>query len=453
MIRYVQIPSAQERFDGSMAINVIGAGLAGCEAAWQIAKRGLEVVLWEMRPFQQTPAHSSGDFAELVCSNSLGSTSETTAAGLLKLELERLGSLILDTAKQAQVPAGSALAVDRHRFAQLVTERIQSCPQIRVVREECTDIPQGITVVATGPLTSDAMTEALKRLTKSEYLHFYDAAAPIVDGTTIDYTAGFWGARYGRGEPDYFNCPLTRDEYEAFWKALANADLAPVHLEEETELTVFEGCMPIEVLAARGKDALRYGPLRPVGLVGPSGRRPYAVLQLRKENTQGTLFNLVGCQTRLKWGEQKRVFRMIPALRQAEFVRYGVMHRNTFVKAPEVLLPSFQMRRYANILLAGQLTGVEGYVESTASGLTAGINAARLAMGRKPLVFPEDTMIGALAAYIAKAAPEHFQPMNANFGILPPLSERIRDKQARKLSYTKRALQSLEAYLSAVEES
>lgn len=433
-------------------VNVIGAGLAGSEAAWQIARRGHSVRLWEMRPAKQTPAHSTGDFAELVCSNSFGSMIETTAPGLLKLELERMGSVILATARQAQVPAGGALAVDRHQFARLVTEKVAHHPLITVMREECTSIPAGITVIATGPLTSESLTEVLQTMTNSENLHFYDAAAPIVDGATIDYEAGFWGARYGKGEPDYFNCPLTKAEYEEFWEALISAEVAPVHGDLEEDLTVFEGCMPIEVLAKRGKDAIRFGPFKPVGLEDPSGRRPYAVLQLRKENTKATLFNLVGCQTRLKWGEQRRVFRMIPALRQAEFLRYGVMHRNTFVNSPQVLLPTFQMRGFPNIFLAGQLTGVEGYMESTVSGLVAGVNAARLADGRSPLVFPEDTVVGAMAHYISSADPKHFQPMNANFGILPPLPTRVRDKHARKQAYVKRAQASLEAYLSTVGE-
>lgn len=434
-----------------MTINVIGAGLAGCEAAWQIAQRGYKVHLWEMRPAKQTPAHTTGNFAELVCSNSLGSEVKTTAPGLLKQELERLGSLILEAAKQVKVPAGGALAVDRNLFSELITEKVMNHPNITVIREECTDIPEGITVIATGPLTSDALAQVLQQMTDSENLHFYDAAAPIVDGATIDYEAGFWGARYGRGEADYFNCPLTKEEYEAFWEALVSAEVAPLNDEVEGDLTVFEGCMPIEVLAKRGKDAIRFGPFRPVGLTDPTGMRPYAVLQLRKENTKATLFNLVGCQTRLKWGEQRRVFRMIPALREAEFVRYGVMHRNTFVNSPDVLLSTFQMRRFPRILLAGQLTGVEGYMESTASGLVAGLNAVRLADGRKPLVFPEDTMVGALARYISSADPKHFQPMNANFGLLPPFSERIRDKQARKAAYVERALQSLAAYLNVLE--
>lgn len=435
-----------------MAINVIGAGLAGCEAAWQIARRGHPVKLWEMRPAKQTPAHTTDKFAELVCSNSFGSAADTTAPGLLKKEIARLDSLILETAYEARVPAGSALAVDRHIFAQRMTEKISQHPLITIVREECTSIPDGITIVATGPLTSDSLTDALQRMTQSENLHFYDAAAPIVDGSTVDESAGFWGARYDKGDPDYFNCPLNKEEYEAFWEALVNAELAPINEELEGDLSVFEGCMPIEVLAKRGKDALRYGPFRPVGLKDQEGRRPYAVLQLRKENTEATLFNLVGCQTRLKWGEQKRVFRMIPALRNAEFVRYGVMHRNTFVNSPKVLMPTFQMRDYNHVFLAGQITGVEGYMESTASGLLAGINAWRLANGLKPLTLPEDTVLGALAKYICTADPKHFQPMNANFGVLPPLEQRIRDKQARKEAYVERALQSLEEFLSQVGE-
>lgn len=433
-----------------MTINVIGAGLAGCEAAWQIASRGHKVKLWEMRPTVQTPAHNTGDFAELVCSNSFGSAVETTAPGLLKQEIARLNSVILATAEKARVPAGGALAVDRHVFAQLVTEQIKNHPLITVVEEECRAIPEGITVIATGPLTSEGLTTVLQSMTESENLHFYDAAAPIVEGSSIDESAGFWAARYDKGDPDYFNCPMNKDEYEAFWEALVSAELAPINDELEGDITVFEGCMPIEVLAKRGKDALRYGPFKPVGLKDASGNRPYAVLQLRKENTEATLFNLVGCQTRLKWGEQRRVFRMIPALEEAEFVRYGVMHRNTFVNSPDVLCATFQMRNHSHIFLAGQLTGVEGYMESTASGLLAGINAVRLANGRKLLTLPEDTILGALARYISTADPKHFQPMNANFGLLPPLEERIRDKQARKGAYVERALKSLEEYLATV---
>lgn len=430
------------------SVTVVGAGLAGSEAAWQLAQRGIQVRLYEMRPQVTTPAHETGHFAELVCSNSLGSVLETSAGGVLKMELERLDSLIIRTAKEHLVPAGGALAVDRELFAQAVTERLQNHPKIEIINEECTAIPEGVAVIATGPLTSPRLTEALKEITRSENLYFYDAAAPIVLGESVDYDKGFWGARYGKGTADYFNCPLTKEEYEEFVEALVTAEEAPLHEGDlgEEDLTVFEGCMPIEVMARRGKDALRYGPFKPVGLTDPEGKRPYAVLQLRLENTEATLFNLVGCQTRLKWGEQNRVFQLIPALRSAEFVRYGVMHRNTFINSPKVLNASFQCKDEQRIFLAGQLTGVEGYVESTASGLLAGINAARFALGQEVLAMPRETMLGSLAHYIAAADPGHFQPMNANFGILPVLDPPVRGKKDRKLAYAKRALDTLESF-------
>lgn len=430
------------------SVTVVGAGLAGSEAAWQLAQRGIQVRLYEMRPQVTTPAHETGHFAELVCSNSLGSVLETSAGGVLKMELERLDSLVIRTAKEHRVPAGGALAVDRELFAQAVTERLQNHPKIEIINEECTAIPEGVAVIATGPLTSPRLTEALKEITRSENLYFYDAAAPIVLGDSVDYDKGFWGARYGKGTADYFNCPLTKEEYEEFVEALVTAEEAPLHEGDlgEEDLTVFEGCMPIEVMARRGKDALRYGPFKPVGLTDPEGKRPYAVLQLRLENTEATLFNLVGCQTRLKWGEQNRVFQLIPALRSAEFVRYGVMHRNTFINSPKVLNASFQCKDEQRIFLAGQLTGVEGYVESTASGLLAGINAARFALGQEVLAMPRETMLGSLAHYIAAADPGHFQPMNANFGILPVLDPPVRGKKDRKLAYAKRALDTLESF-------
>jgi methylenetetrahydrofolate--tRNA-(uracil-5-)-methyltransferase len=430
------------------SVTVVGAGLAGSEAAWQLAQRGIQVRLYEMRPQVTTPAHETGHFAELVCSNSLGSVLETSAGGVLKMELERLDSLVIRTAKEHRVPAGGALAVDRELFAQAVTERLQNHPKIEIINEECTAIPEGVAVIATGPLTSPRLTEALKEITRSENLYFYDAAAPIVLGESVDYDKGFWGARYGKGTADYFNCPLTKEEYEEFVEALVTAEEAPLHEGDlgEEDLTVFEGCMPIEVMARRGKDALRYGPFKPVGLTDPEGKRPYAVLQLRLENTEATLFNLVGCQTRLKWGEQNRVFQLIPALRSAEFVRYGVMHRNTFINSPKVLNASFQCKDEQRIFLAGQLTGVEGYVESTASGLLAGINAARFALGQEVLAMPRETMLGSLAHYIAAADPGHFQPMNANFGILPVLDPPVRGKKDRKLAYAKRALDTLESF-------
>ncbi len=429
-------------------VTVVGAGLAGSEAAWQLAQRGISVRLIEMRPQVTTPAHETGYFAELVCSNSLGSSLESSAGGVLKKELERMGSLIISVAQEHRVPAGGALAVNREHFAQAVTERLLQHPQIEIVHEECTEIPEGVAVIATGPLTSPALTDALKKVTRSDNLHFYDAAAPIVLGESIDYDRGFWAARYGKGTADYFNCPLTRAEYEEFIEALVTAEEAPLHEGDlgEADLTVFEGCMPLEVMARRGKDALRYGPFRPVGLLDPEGNRPYAVLQLRLENTEASLFNLVGCQTRLKWGEQKRVFGLIPALRNAEYVRYGVMHRNTFINSPQVLKASFQCKDEKRLFMAGQLTGVEGYVESTASGLLAGINAARCVQGQEVLTLPQETMLGSLAHYIATADPRHFQPMNANFGILPLLDPPVRGKRERKLAYAKRALETLDEF-------
>ncbi|NLL41968.1 MAG: FADH(2)-oxidizing methylenetetrahydrofolate--tRNA-(uracil(54)-C(5))-methyltransferase TrmFO [Firmicutes bacterium] len=429
-------------------VTVVGAGLAGSEAAWQLAQRGISVRLIEMRPQVTTPAHETGYFAELVCSNSLGSSLESSAGGVLKKELERMGSLIISVAQEHRVPAGGALAVNREHFAQAVTERLLEHPQIEIVHEECTEIPEGVAVIATGPLTSPALTDALKKVTRSDNLHFYDAAAPIVLGESIDYDRGFWAARYGKGTADYFNCPLTRAEYEEFIEALVTAEEAPLHEGDlgEADLTVFEGCMPLEVMARRGKDALRYGPFRPVGLLDPEGNRPYAVLQLRLENTEASLFNLVGCQTRLKWGEQKRVFGLIPALRNAEYVRYGVMHRNTFINSPQVLKASFQCKDEKRLFMAGQLTGVEGYVESTASGLLAGINAARCVQGQEVLTLPQETMLGSLAHYIATADPRHFQPMNANFGILPLLDPPVRGKRERKLAYAKRALETLDEF-------
>lgn len=431
------------------AVTVIGAGLAGSEAAWQIARRGIKVRLYEMRPQVNTPAHESGEFAELVCSNSLGSMLETTAGGLLKAEMGRFGSLLLEVASQTSVPAGGALAVDRHLFSRLVTERIKGEPLIEIRRAECRELPTGIGVIATGPLSSPGIVGELQKLTKSDNLFFYDAAAPIVTGDSLDYGRGFWAARYGRGSADYFNCPLSKEEYTEFWQALVSAEEAPLHDHEEG-ITVFEGCVPLEVLAKRGEDVLRYGPFRPVGLTDQKGKRPYAVLQLRRENTEATLFNLVGCQTRLKWGEQKRVFQLIPALRDCEFVRYGVMHRNTFINSPQVLNSSFQFKEAPNLFLAGQITGVEGYMESTASGLLAGINAARLFRGEKLLSLPSETILGSLANYIASAEPSHFQPMNANFGILPPLAEKVRGKKERRQAYAARALRTLEGYLASL---
>lgn len=434
------------------SVSVIGAGLAGSEAAWQLAEAGIPVRLFEMRPQVTTPAHETEHFAELVCSNSLGSGLETTAGGLLKRELGMMSSLILRVAEKSRVPAGGALAVDRGLFAQEVTKCLKEHPKIEVILEECGEIPEGVVVIATGPLTSPALSEALRNLTKNENLYFFDAAAPIILGESVNYDQGFWAARYGKGTADYFNCPLTKEEYGAFVEALTTAEEAPLHDVDvgEGELTVFEGCMPIEVMARRGEDALRYGPFRPVGLLDANGVRPYAVLQLRLENTDATLFNLVGCQTRLKWGEQKRVFQLIPALRDAEFVRYGVMHRNTFIKSPEVLNARFQCKNDPRIFVAGQLTGVEGYVESAASGLMAGLNAARYVRGQDLITLPRETMLGSLAHYIATADAKNFQPMNANFGILPTLDPPVRGKQDRKLAYARRSLETLTSFWPAV---
>jgi methylenetetrahydrofolate--tRNA-(uracil-5-)-methyltransferase len=429
-------------------VSVIGAGLAGSEAAWQLAERGLAVKLIEMRPDVRTPAHETGDFAELVCSNSLGSGLESTAGGLLKKELEWMGSLILQAAKKTMVPAGGALAVDRGLFAKEVTQSLLEHPNVEIINEECVQIPSGVVIIATGPLTSPRLTSVLQDLTQRENLYFFDAAAPIVLGESIDYDQGFWAARYDKGTADYFNCPLTKEEYDHFVQALIEAEVAPLHASDISadDSAVFEGCMPLEVMAKRGVDSLRYGPFRPVGLTGPDGRRPYAVLQLRQENTQATLFNLVGCQTRLKWGEQKEVFALIPALRNAEFVRYGVMHRNTFINSPQVLNSNFQFKDDQRLFIAGQLTGVEGYVESAASGLLAGINAARMVQGQDLLCLPPETMLGSLAHYIATADAKHFQPMNANFGILPPLDPPVRGKRERKLAYAERSLKTLKSY-------
>lgn len=434
-------------------VTVIGAGLAGSEAAWQLAQRGIRVRLFEMRPALQTPAHETAGFAELVCSNSLGSTVESTAGGVLKRELELMDSLILKVAESSKVPAGGALAVDRELFSEEVTRQLLEHPFIEVIRSEVQEVPTGIVVIASGPLTSPSLTNALQQLTKDTNLYFYDAAAPIILGESVDYSQGFWAARYGRGTADYFNCPLTKDEYQTFWNALVSAEEAPLNVADQADgdvLAVFEGCLPLEIMAKRGEDALRYGPFRPVGLFDGDGKRPYAVLQLRQENTEGSLFNLVGCQTRLKWGEQKRVFQLIPALREAEFVRYGVMHRNTFINSPRVLNASFQFKEEPRLFLAGQITGVEGYVESTASGLLAGINAARLVRGENPIQLPKETMLGSLAHYISTADPENFQPMNANFGIVPVLDPPVRGKKERKLAYAQRAIAALQDFLPSI---
>ncbi|MDK2903143.1 MAG: methylenetetrahydrofolate--tRNA-(uracil-5-)-methyltransferase [Clostridiales bacterium] len=429
-------------------VNVIGAGLAGSEAAWQIAQRGIDVNLFEMRPVRTTPAHTTDRFAELVCSNSLRSDRLENAVGLLKEEMRRLNSIIMMAADRCKIPAGGALAVDREGFSSFITETLCRHPHINVMRREVDDIADdGITVIATGPLTSDALAQKISAITGQHYLYFYDAVAPIVMYDTIDMNKAFKSSRYGRGS-DYINCPMDKEQYERFWSELVNAQTTP--LKDLDKQILFEGCMPIEEMARRGKDTLRFGPLKPVG-IEIEGYRPYAVVQLRQDNAEGTLYNMVGFQTHLKWGEQQRVFRLIPGLENAEFVRYGVMHRNTYIHSPHLLLPTYQMRDKLNILFAGQITGVEGYVESASSGLVAGINAALLAMGSQPLVFPADTAIGSLAAYVSTYTGNDFQPMNANFGIMPPLSQRIKNKQQRNQAIAQRALQALEGLISSID--
>ncbi|HHW44359.1 methylenetetrahydrofolate--tRNA-(uracil(54)-C(5))-methyltransferase (FADH(2)-oxidizing) TrmFO [Desulfofundulus thermobenzoicus] len=427
-------------------VTVVGAGLAGAEAAWQLVRQGVPVDLFEMRPRKMTPAHHTGYFAELVCSNSLRAAALENAVGLLKEEMRRLGSLIMQCAGEHRVPAGGALAVDREGFARAVTGVLEGHPLVQVHREEVTDVPaEEIVVLATGPLTSSAMARSLRQLTGVEYLYFYDAVAPIVTLESIDMNKVFRSSRYHKGEGEYLNCPMNREEYERFQEALARAERAPrKEFEEEVN---FEGCMPIEVLARRGRDTMRYGPLKPVGLIDPrTGRRPYAVVQLRQDNAAGTLYNLVGFQTHLKWDEQKRVFRMIPGLEKAEFVRFGVMHRNTYINAPVLLHPTLECRKRPGLFLAGQMTGVEGYVESAAAGLMAGVNAARLFRGLPPVVFPRETAHGALAHYITHADPAHFQPMNVTFGLFPPLEKEIKDRKARNLALSQRALRLLEEW-------
>jgi len=446
---------------------IVGGGLAGSEAAWQAAQRGLKVRLYEMRPVKMTPAHTTGYLAELVCSNSLGTTLPDRAGGLLKEELRRMGSLLLQIAEQSAVPAGSALAVDREVFAAKVTAALAQHPNIEIIRQEVTDIPDGLSVIASGPLTSDALSQALLRLTGQEQLYFYDAIAPIVVADSINMDVCFRASRYGRGEQaegDYINCPMSREEYYRFVDALVQAERIELRPFERAVLDTgvkvkagksrfFEGCLPIEVLARRGRDALAYGPLRPVGLVDPrTGQRPYAVVQLRQDNLTGTLYNMVGFQTNLTFSEQRRVFRMIPGLEHAEFARYGQMHRNTFLFSPALLLPTLQFRGREDLFFAGQITGVEGYVGNIATGLLAGWNAARLAQGHAPLVLPRETMLGALLYYITHASEHDFQPMKANFGLLPPLPQRVRDKRARARAYSERARQALDAFLRALPD-
>ena len=420
-------------------VKVIGAGLAGSEAAWQLAQRGISVELYEMKPKKMSPAHHTGDFAELVCSNSFRGDRLENAVGLLKEELRRCGSLIMECAEATRVEAGGCLAVDRGGFAKLVTEKIRNHPNITVIDEEVSKMPEGPVIVATGPLTSDAMSQAIGAYFGQDYLHFFDAAAPLVTAESIDMTKAWWQSRYDRGTPDYVNCAMDKEQYEAFVRELVAAEEAEVHGFEDKN--VFEGCMPVEVMARRGFDTLRYGPLKPVGLVDPNtGKEPYAVVQLRQDNAEGSIFNLVGFQTHLKFGEQKRVFSMIPALRNAEFVRYGVMHRNTFLQSPKLLDRYYADRRNPLVAFAGQMTGVEGYVESTASGYLAAVAMAAKVQGREVPDFPKTTAIGALGLYICDETVGNFQPMNINFSIISPLEQRIRKKAEKNLAIANRAL-------------
>ncbi len=432
----------------SATLTVIGGGLAGSEAAWQAAQRGISVRLVEMRPARQTPAHVTAWLAELVCSNSLGSDLPDRAPGLLKTELRRLGSLIMAAAEQAAVPAGGALAVDRDKFAAEVTRQIEAHPLIELRREEMTHIPATPTIIASGPLTSEALAQEIAALAGQEQLYFYDAVSPIVDVESIDLTIAFRANRYDRGdqlEGDYLNCPMTEAEYYTFVNELRQAEQIELKQFEQEDEHFFEMCLPIEALARRGEQALAFGPLRPVGLIDPrTGRRPYAAVQLRQDNLAGTLYNIVGFQTNLKWGEQQRVFRMIPGLAQAEFMRYGMMHRNTFINAPQLLEPTLQWRNRPDLFLAGQITGVEGYIGNAATGWLAGLNAARWLRGASPLTLPPTTMLGALCHYITHAEPKEFQPMKANFGLMPPLERPIRNKRSRYQAYVTRALHDLE---------
>ena len=427
------------------SIAVIGGGLAGCEAAWQIANRGIPVRLFEMKPKSFSPAHKSCNLAELVCSNSLKAARVDSAAGLLKEEMRRLGSLCLWAADRCRVAAGGALAVDREIFSSLITEKIKTHQNITVIEDRVEHLPEsGIAVIATGPLTDGKLAEEISALSHDGCLSFFDAAAPIVTAESIDMEKAFFASRYDNGTDDYINCPMNKEEYERFYTELIGAETATLH-DADKPLTVYEGCMPIEVLAKRGKDSIRFGPMKPVGLRDPkTGHRPWAAVQLRRENASATLFNLVGFQTNLKFGEQKRVFSMIPGLENAEFVRYGVMHRNSFIRSPELLTPALSLKKNRNLFFAGQLSGVEGYMESAAGGIVAGFNAANLAEGKEPLILPSFTMIGALLRYITDPTVTDFQPMGANFGILPPLETPIRDKRERYAALSRRSLDYFE---------
>ncbi len=430
-----------------MTVKVIGAGLAGSEAAWQLAERGIRVELVEMKPHKMSPAHHSEGFAELVCSNSLRGDRLENAVGLLKEELRRMGSLIITCADATRVEAGGCLAVDRQGFSDLVTQKLRSHPNITVVSREVTSVEDGPVIIATGPLTSDALSEAIGEYFGTGYLHFFDAAAPLVTAESVDMELAWWQSRYDRGTPDYVNCAMDKEQYEAFVRELISAEEAEVHGFEDKN--VFEGCMPVEVMARRGQDTLRYGPLKPVGLTDPkTGKEPYAVVQLRQDNAAKSVYNLVGFQTHLKFGEQKRVFSMIPALRNAEFVRYGVMHRNTFLQSPKLLDRYYADRRNPLVAFAGQMTGVEGYVESAASGFLAAVAMAAKVQGRPLPDFPKTTAVGALALYISDERIEHFQPMNINFSIISPLEQRIRKKAEKNLAIANRSLAVIDSMIA-----
>ncbi|WP_227395545.1 FADH(2)-oxidizing methylenetetrahydrofolate--tRNA-(uracil(54)-C(5))-methyltransferase TrmFO [Jeotgalibacillus aurantiacus] len=430
-------------------VTVVGAGLAGSEAAWQLAERGIKVNLYEMRPVRQTPAHHTDKFAELVCSNSLRANTLTNAVGVLKEEMRHLNSIIISAADASSVPAGGALAVDRHEFAGHVTEKVKNHPNVTVYSEEITEIPEGPTIIATGPLTTEGLAASLKELTGEEYLYFYDAAAPIIEKDSIDMDKVYLKSRYDKGEAAYLNCPMTEEEFNRFYDALIEAEVVP--LKEFEKEIYFEGCMPVEVMAERGRKTLLFGPMKPVGLEDPkTGKRPHAVVQLRQDDAAGTLYNIVGFQTHLKWGPQKEVIRLIPGLENAEIVRYGVMHRNTFINSPSVLKSTYQLKEREDLFFAGQMTGVEGYVESAASGLVAGINAARLVKGEEPLLFPAETAIGSMARYITQADTKNFQPMNANFGLFPDLGEKIKNKKERAEKHAERAIGTIQNFVKKV---
>ncbi|MCD7772350.1 MAG: methylenetetrahydrofolate--tRNA-(uracil(54)-C(5))-methyltransferase (FADH(2)-oxidizing) TrmFO [Oscillospiraceae bacterium] len=438
-------------------VTVIGAGLAGCEAAWTLGNMGIHVKLYDMKPGKFTPAHKYTGLCELVCSNSLKAERPDSAAGLLKLEMRRLGSVTMPVADETRVPAGGALAVSRKDFSDKVTEKILGHQNIEFISGEITEIPDGYVIIATGPLTSDALSDSIKALIGEDYLYFHDAAAPIVTRDSLDMSKVFEASRYDKGEADYLNCPMNKEEYLAFYQELINAETAPLHEFEKSgsdNYKVYEGCMPIEALAKRGEDTMRFGPLKPVGLIDPNtGRRPYAVVQLRKENVQGTMFNLVGFQTNLKFGEQKRVFSMIPGLKDAEFMRYGVMHRNTYLNSPMLLDKHFCLKKEPRIYFAGQMTGVEGYTESAASGIYAAMSLGRKLLGLPEITLPVETMIGALSNYVETGSPSGFQPMGANMGILPELPDKIRNKQLKYQALSERAMNALEQALTENKEA